>query len=121
MLQAVHDELDKLGSGDTIHHVDKPTQLLSGLVTVWKGDGSYRLCVDLARLNKVILCERPLLPTVEQVLAFLCNATIFSKLDGTASSHQGKISADSQKLTTFITTFSQYCFCRLCFGTAFTA
>ncbi|XP_070385024.1 uncharacterized protein [Dermacentor albipictus] len=41
---------------------------------------------------------------------------VFTKLDATASYHQVKLSEDSQELTTFITPYGRYCFCRLPFG-----
>lgn len=41
---------------------------------------------------------------------------VFSKLDVTSSFLQVKLTEDSQELTTFITPFSRYCFCRLPFG-----
>ncbi|XP_075740610.1 uncharacterized protein LOC119165085 [Rhipicephalus microplus] len=109
----VRHELDKLEEGGVIRKVDNLTPWCSGLVVVRKADGSYRLCVDLTQLNKVVLRERHILPTVEQVLG---DATVFSKLDATASFHQVKLSANSQELTTFITPFGRYCFCRLPFG-----
>nr|XP_050038007.1 uncharacterized protein K02A2.6-like [Dermacentor andersoni] len=116
LLEIVRRELDKLESAGVIRRVDKPTPWCSGLVVVRKGDGSYRLCVDLTQLNKVVLRERHILPTVEQVLGLLGDATVFSKLDATASFHQVKLSEDSQELTTFITPYGRYCFCRLPFG-----
>lgn len=116
LLEVVRHELDKLEKGGVIRRVDNPTPWCSGLVVVRKADGSYRLCVDLTQLNKVVLRERHILPTVEQVLGLLGDATVFSKLDETASFHEVKLSADSQELTTFITPFGRYCFCRLPFG-----
>ncbi|XP_075526568.1 uncharacterized protein LOC142558304 [Dermacentor variabilis] len=116
LLEIVRRELDKLESAGVIRRVDKPTPWCSGLVVVRKGDGSYRLCVDLTQLNKVVLRERHILPTVEQVLGLLGDATVFSKLDATASFHQVKLAEDSQELTTFITPYGRYCFCRLPFG-----
>ncbi|XP_037529171.1 uncharacterized protein LOC119406504 [Rhipicephalus sanguineus] len=116
LLEVVRRELDKLESAGVIRRIDKPTPWCSGLVVVRKDDGSYRLCVDLTQLNKVVLRERHILPTVEQVLGLLGDATVFSRLDGTASFHQVKLSADSQELTTFITPYGRYCFCRLPFG-----
>ncbi|XP_075743966.1 uncharacterized protein LOC142802804 [Rhipicephalus microplus] len=112
----VRHELDKLEEGGVIRRVDNPTPWCSGLVVVRKADGSYQLWVDLAQLNKVVLRERHILPTVEQVFGLLGDVTVFSKLDATASFHQVKLSADSQELTRFITPFGRYCFCRLPFG-----
>nr|XP_050024392.1 uncharacterized protein K02A2.6-like [Dermacentor andersoni] len=116
LLEIVHRDLDKLESAGVIRRVDKPTPWCSGIVVVRKGDGSYRLCVDLIQLNKVVLRERHILPTFEQVLGLVGDATVFSKLDATASFHQVKLSEDSQELTTFITPYGRYCFCRLPFG-----
>ncbi|XP_075530161.1 uncharacterized protein LOC142563495 [Dermacentor variabilis] len=115
LLEIVRRELDKLESAGVIRRVDKPTPWCSGLVVVRKGDGSYRLCVDLTQLNKVVLRERHILPTVEQVLGLLGDATVFSKLDATASFHQVKLAEDSPELP-FITPYGRYCFCRLPFG-----
>nr|XP_037273535.1 uncharacterized protein LOC119165467 [Rhipicephalus microplus] len=114
--EVVRHELDKLEEGGMIRRVDNPTPWCSGLVVVRKADGSYQLCVDLTQLNEVVLRDRHILPTVEQVIGLLGDATVFSKLDATASFHQVKLSADSQELTTFITPFGRYCFCRLPFG-----
>nr|XP_037289031.1 uncharacterized protein LOC119181893 [Rhipicephalus microplus] len=69
--EVVRHELDKLEEGGVIRRVDNPTPWCSGLVVVRKADGSYRLCVDLTQLNKVVLRERHILPTVEQVLDLL--------------------------------------------------
>ncbi|XP_042148913.1 uncharacterized protein K02A2.6-like [Ixodes scapularis] len=101
--EVVRHELDKLESDGVIRRVDKPTPWCSGLVVVPKPTGAYRLCVDLTRLNEVVLRERHILPTVEQVLGLLGDAAIFSKLDATASFHQVRLAAGSQELTTFIT------------------
>nr|XP_037273151.1 uncharacterized protein LOC119165061 [Rhipicephalus microplus] len=87
--EVVRHELDKLEEGGVIRRVDNPTPwCFGGLVVVRKADGSYRLCVDLTQLNKVVLRERHILPTVEQVLGLLRDATVFSKLDATASFNQ---------------------------------
>ncbi|XP_049272437.1 uncharacterized protein LOC125758830 [Rhipicephalus sanguineus] len=112
----VKTELDKLEAEGVIRRVDTPTDWCAGLVVVPKVSGGYRLCVDLTRLSKVILRERHVLPTVEQCLGLLGEATVFSKLDATSSFHQVKLSPESQELTTFITPFGRYCFLRLPFG-----
>lgn len=70
----------------------------------------------MGRLNKIVFCERHILPTVDQVLGLLGDATVFSKLDATASFYQVKLLGDSQELTTFITSYGRYCFCQLPFG-----
>ena len=60
--------------------------------------------------------ERHILPSVEQTLAQIGAARIFSKLDANSGFWQVELSRDSALLTTFITPFGRYCFNRLPFG-----
>uniref|UniRef100_A0A147BJ81 RNA-directed DNA polymerase n=1 Tax=Ixodes ricinus TaxID=34613 RepID=A0A147BJ81_IXORI len=112
----VKTELDKMEAQGVIRRVSNPTPWCAGMVVVPKPSGAYRICVDLTRLNKVVLRECHILPTVDQVLGLLGEARVFSKLDATSSFHQVKLAEDSQELTTFITPFGRYCFRRLPFG-----
>ena len=56
------------------------------------------------------------MPSVEQTLAQIGAARIFSKLDANSGFWQVEFSRDSALLTTFITPFGRYCFNRLPFG-----
>ena len=60
--------------------------------------------------------ERHPLPSVDQVLAQLAGAKVFSKLDANSGFWQIPLSQESIPLTTFITPFGRYCFHRLPFG-----
>lgn len=51
------------------------------MVAVPKKSGAIRICVDLKHLNENILREVHPLPKVDETLAQLTGATIFSKLD----------------------------------------
>ena len=64
-----------------ISQIKEPIEWRAGMVPVQKNNGSVRLCVDLTHLNQSVKRERHQLPAVEQVLAQLTSATIFSKLD----------------------------------------
>ena len=64
-----------------ISKVDTPTPWCAGMVVVAKQDGTVRICVDLKPLNIHVLCEAHPLPKVDDVLAQLAGAKIFSKLD----------------------------------------
>ena len=57
-----------------------------------------------------------MLPSVEQTLAQLRGATVFSKLDANSGFWQIELTKESSLLTTFITPFRRYCFNRLPFG-----
>ncbi len=54
-----------------------------------------------------------MLPSVEQILAKLAEAKVFSKLDANSGFWQIPLSPESSQLTTFITLFGRYSFNRL--------
>ena len=84
--------------------------------SVPKSEDHVRICVDLTRLNESVCRERYLLPVVEQILAQICGAKYFSKLDANSGFWQIPLSPESSLLTTFITPFGRFCFRRLPFG-----
>ena len=86
------------------------------MVVVPKSNGKVRICVDLTRLNDSVCRERHPLPAVDQTLAQLAGAKIFSKLDANSGFWQIPLSRESIPLTTFITPFGRFCFHRLPFG-----
>jgi len=51
------------------------------MVVVKKWPGDVGICVDLQALNNNVLHEVHPIPIVEEILAQLAGATIFSKLD----------------------------------------
>eukprot|EP00731_Ephydatia_muelleri_P013230 Em0007g540a len=79
-------------------------------------DGKIRICVDFTKLNESVCRELHMLPCVEQILAQLSGAKVFSKLDANSGFWQIKLSESSSPLTTFITPFGRFCFQRLPFG-----
>ena len=99
-----------------IRKVQEPTEWCSGIVVVPKPNGQVRICVDLTKLNKSVCRERHILPSVEETLAQLGNAKVFSKLDANSGFWQVKLDQSSSLLTMFITPFGRYCFDRLPFG-----
>lgn len=112
----VKQELERMERDDVIRKVDEPTEWCAGIVPVLKPSGDVRICVDLTQLNKSVLRERYVMPTVEDSLGLLSGASVFSKLDANSGFYQIKLSPESQLLTTFITPFGRYCFQRLPFG-----
>jgi hypothetical protein len=86
------------------------------MVVVPKPNGDVRICVDLTKLNQSVCRERHPLPAVEQTLAQLAGAQVFTKLDANSGFWQIPLSVDSSLLTTFLTPFGRYCFHRLPFG-----
>jgi hypothetical protein len=113
LMAQVKTELEKLQQQGIIERVDTPTDWCAPMVVVPKRSGSLRLCVDLTRLNDAVMRERHMLPAVDQTLAMLTGATVFSKLDCNSSFFQIPLTPACMKLTTFITPFGRFCFRRL--------
>ena len=116
LMPKVKSELERMEKIGVITRVDTPTDWCAGMVVVPKPDGRIRICVDLTKLNESVRRERHMLPSVEQTLAQLGGATVFSKLDANSGFWQIELTKESSLLTTFITPFGRYCFNRLPFG-----
>lgn len=113
---AVREELDRMEVMGVISKVTQPTDWCAGMVVVPKVNGKIRICVDLTHLNKWVKRERHILPSVDQTLAQLSGAKVFSKLDARSGFWQIPLARESALLTTFITPYGRYCFNRLPFG-----
>ena len=108
--QQVADELNRISK------VSQPTPWCAGMVVVPKQNGKVCNCVDLKPLNHSVLREVHPLPKVDETLARLSGAKIFSKLDANSGFWQIPLSPSSRLLTTFITPTGRYCFNKLPFG-----
>ena len=78
-----------------------------------RGHGQVRICVDLTKLNESVCRKRHQLPALEQTLAQIAGAQVFSKLDANSGFWQIPLSEESALLTSFITPYGWYCFNRL--------
>ena len=116
LMPKVQEELKRMEKLGVIEKVEDPTEWCAGMVMVPKADGRVRICVDLTKLNESICRERHLLPAVDQTLAQLAGAKVFTKLDANSGFWQIPLAKESSRLTTFITPFGRYCFKRLPFG-----
>ena len=94
----------------------EPTPWCAGMVVVPKKSGKLRICVDLKPLNQSVLREIHPLPKVDETLAQLAGAKVFSKLDANSGFWQIPLLQPSRHLTTFITPMGRYCFNKLPFG-----
>ena len=115
--QEVLQELQRMEKSGVISRVDQPTHWCSGMVVVpKKKQGTLRICVDLKPLNESVLREILPLPKVEDLLAQMSDAKVFSKLDANAGFWQIPLAEKSRLLTTFITPFGRFCFNKLPFS-----
>ena len=111
----VKQELNDMEAQGVISNVQNPTQWCAGMVIVSKKSGGVRVCVDLKPLNRCVLREYHPLPKVNEVLAQLTGAVIFSKLDANSGFWQVPLSKNSRERTTFITPFGRYYYNKLPF------
>ena len=81
-----------------------------------KPNGQVRICMDLSRLNESVCRERHMLPAVDQTLAQLAGAKVFTKLDANSGFWQILLSPTSALLTSFISQEGRFCFQRFPFG-----
>ena len=86
------------------------------MVVVPKKAGVVRICVDLIPLNENVLHEVHPFAKVDETLARLAGATVFSKLDANSGFWQIPLATESRLLTTFTTPFGQFCFNKPPFG-----
>ena len=116
LLPKVQKELERMERIGVISRVEQATPWCAGMVIVPKPDGRIRICVDLTKLNQAVCRERHILPSVEQSLAMLGEAKVFSKIDANSGFWQIPLDKKSALLTTFIMPFGRYHFNRLPFG-----
>ena len=99
LLPRVKAQLQRMESLGVIVPVEDPTDLCSGMVVVPKADRKVRICVDLTKLNESVRRERHPLQAVDQTLAQLAGAKLFTKLDANSGFWQVTLAPESQLLT----------------------
>jgi transposase InsO family protein/predicted aspartyl protease len=110
-------ELDRMLRAGVIRPVTAPTEWCSPIVIVpRKQDDRLRITVDFTELNKCVKREQLLLPSVDESLAQLAGAKVFSKLDTLNGFWQVPLVEQCKPLTTFITPYGRYQFNRMPFG-----
>ena len=112
----VSEELERMEKAGVISKVSEPTPWCAGLVVVPKKSGKVRIYVDMKSLNQSVWREVHPLPKVDETLAQLTGAKVFSKLDANSGFWQIPQSQSSRLLTTFIAPMGRYCFNKLPFG-----
>lgn len=80
----------------------------SPILFVKKPNGSLRFCIDYRKLNALTRKDRYPLPLIDETLARISGAKIFTKLDIRQAFHRIRIHPDSEDLTTFRTRYGAY-------------
>lgn len=113
--KAVDEKISKMLQQDIIEEV-KVSKWISALVITPKPNNDVQVCVDMRRVNEAVAREHHPLPTIDNFLPQLADATYFSKLDIEQAFHQVEISENSREITTFITKRGLFRYKRLMFG-----
>ena len=115
LIPKIKAKLEEMEREKHITKVSEPTDWVSSLVVVMKGE-KVRLCIDPKDLNKAIRREHYPIPTVEEVVSGMPGTKLFSVLDARSGFLQIKLDYESSLLTTFNTPSGRYRWLRLPFG-----
>ena len=80
----------------------------SSIMLAVKLGGSVRFCVDYRRLNKLTVKDAYPIPLIEETLAQLKNAKVFTKIDIRQAFHKLRMTADSENYITFSYRFGAF-------------
>ena len=106
--QQLKKELDRQVEVGFLAKVNEPTDWVNSRVIAEKSNGKVRLCIDPKDLNKEIKREHFQIPTKEDIIGKLENASCFSKVDAAAGFNQIRLARPSSLLTTFNTPYGRY-------------
>lgn len=108
-------ELDEMEKNGLIRKEEGHSDWVSNILLVCRKE-KIRICLDPTYLNKAL--KRPHYPfnTLDEVLAEIGGAQVFSVVDLKKGFMQIELTEKSSKLTTFWTPYGKYRFLRLCFG-----
>ncbi|XP_052792117.1 uncharacterized protein LOC128226273 [Mya arenaria] len=109
-------ELLKMERLGVIVRQKEPTPWVNSMVTVTKPDKSVRICIDPKDLNNAIQREHYPMKTIEEVVAEMPEAKVFSTIDATSGFWQLNLDTESSKLTKFNTPFIDIDSCVLLWG-----
>ncbi|GJV76727.1 putative reverse transcriptase domain-containing protein [Tanacetum coccineum] len=79
-------------------------------------DGSFRMCIDYCKLNKLTVKNRYLLPRIDDLFDQLQGSSIYSKIDLRSGYHQLRVREEDIPKTMFRTRYGHYEFQVMPFG-----
>ena len=97
--------LDNLDKGFI---VPSNSPFASPVLFVAKPNGSLRFCIDFRKLNSITKKDQHPLPLIDETLARLSKAKLFTKLDIRQAFHRIRMDPASEELTTFRTRYGTY-------------
>nr|GEX50665.1 putative reverse transcriptase domain-containing protein [Tanacetum cinerariifolium] len=83
---------------------------------VKKKDGSFRMCIDYFKLNKLTVKNRYPLPRIDDLFDQLQGSNVYSKIDMRSGYHQLRIKEEDIPITAFRTRYGHFEFQVMLFG-----
>ena len=94
----------------------EPTPWVSSLMYPKKANGKLRICLDPKDLNKAIIRENHMAPTLKEIAHILMGATRFSKVDSNKAFFGMHLTKEASLLTMFNTHLGWFRFLHVPFG-----
>ena len=114
MREIVNKEIKQMLEDGIIEKTDSP--YASPIVMVKKTDGTYRLCIDYRKLNRITIFDGEPMPSMVDIFSGLIHENIFSKFDLSKGFWQIPVRECDKKKTAFVTQDGVYQFCKMPFG-----
>ena len=115
LLPKIVDKLKEMEREGHLAKVMQPTDWVNSMVVSSRGE-NIRNCLDPADLNKAFKHEHYPIPTVEEIVAKIPDATVFTVLDAKSGYLQMKLDYESSLPTTMNTPIGRYRWLKLPFG-----
>ena len=90
----------------------------SPLLAVQKKDGSWRICVDYRKVNKLIKMDAYPIPLIAEIIDCLGKAKYFSTLDLKSGYYQMELDEGSREISAFVCKMGLFEMCRTPMGLA---
>ena len=117
ILKDVEKQLEHDTELGIVEKTSGPTRWVSTIVCVPKPKtGKIRICIDMRQASKAIKRERHSMPTIDELIAELSGASVFSKLDLNQGYNLLELDESSRYITTFATHLGLRRYTRLFFG-----
>ena len=111
----VKKELNKLLTAKIIFPIQHMTWV-ANLVPVRKKSGEIQICIYFRNLNRVILKDNYLIPSMEQILQNVSGSTLLPLLHGFFGYNQMLVAKEDHLKTTFRTKWGAYAYDKMPFG-----
>ena len=114
MREIVKKEVDQMWKDGIIERTD--SAYASPIVMVKKPDGTYRLCIDYRKLNRITIFDGEPMPSMVDIFSGLVNDKLFSKFDLSKGFWQIPVRKTDRPKTAFVTQDGVFQFRKMPFG-----